>query len=89
MPSGTSRASGLVEFTVAGAVKKALPLVPVEDQDPAIGVIGDPHPNPAGPQGDLDGAGSRPRTLPVLSVRVQAEFLDRRLGDHGRLATPQ
>ena len=37
----------------------------------------------------LNGTGSLSRTLPLLSVRVDAELLDRGLGDHGRLATPQ
>ncbi len=37
----------------------------------------------------LNGIGSLSRALPFLSVRVDAELLDRGLGDHGRLATPQ
>jgi hypothetical protein len=40
-------------------------------------------------KGDLDGAGTVAGTLPFLGVRVDAEVIDRGLGDHGRPATPQ
>ncbi len=36
----------VIEFPVAGAVKKALPLVPVEHEHPASWIIGDAHQNP-------------------------------------------
>ncbi len=38
---------------------------------------------------NLNGTGAVSRTLPFLSVGIDTEFLDRGLGDHGRLATPQ
>ena len=141
-PLGCGITRRIVEFAFPGSVQKALPLVPVEYEHPAVRIIGDAHQNPVGDtrprrplhigihrshgnigaprntrtagntrppgnkrapgatrtfrntrddagKGNLNGAGSVARTLPFLGLRIDAEFLDRGLGDHGRRATPQ
>src|SRR5215471_324820 len=89
----------VVELAVPDAVEKALPLVPVIDQDPPRRVAGHPHQHPvrtgvvrplarpglATPpdHGNLDRAVSVTRAAPVLSGDVDAQLFHGRLAGHG------
>jgi hypothetical protein len=82
---------GIVELACASAVKEAQPLVPVEHEHPFLPVARDAyqHPVTAGRERHLDGAPARPRTLPSLRLRIDAEIGNCRFDGHGILATPQ
>src|SRR6202050_2048525 len=87
-----SEARRVVELAVAGAVEKALPLMPVEHQHPLLRVARHaPQDPPAGSarERDLDRAVAPAGALPDLRGKVNAELGDRRLGGHGFRATPQ
>src|SRR5450756_355559 len=92
-----SGVGGGIEFAVSGAVDKALPLVPVEHQDPPRRVARHPHEDPvaarpaiAQREGDLDRAIAIPRPLPGKTGEVDAELVRGRLVlGHGTLATAQ
>ena len=99
-PLAVRRAGGVIELAVPRPVDKALPLVPVEHQDPAVRVARDPHQHPVapGPLGaerkrDLDRAVVVARPLPRQRGRVEAQFLRCRLDDvlpgQGFFATAQ
>lgn len=94
--NGTSRRPGkgcVVKFTVTGPVEEALPLIAVEYEYPLIRITGHAHQDPLRAvyrcERDLYRAVAGSRALPGLRGQVNAQRLDRRLGGHGFLATPQ
>src|SRR5215469_5549982 len=94
-----------VELAVPDAVEKALPLVPVVDQDPPRWVASHAHQHPvrtggvrlltrprvAVPpdHGNLDSAVPVTRAAPALGGDVDAQLLHGRLAGQGQRATPQ